>query len=436
MQRLARPFRAVPKAFAQHLTGRTSQAGTRPQSATTPSTWGICALPLLTVAVFVGCGGGTGTKPAAPGSTDSTAFTLKDSRSITLTAAQVQHGGLRWQKAETSDVASAIELPGQLVPNEDRTARLGAPSEGRIVTVHVRPGETVAAGQTLVTMQSQAASAATADVAKATASLASRRAAATYARTAKERADRLLAIKAGSRQEAERAGADDELARAELAQANAELVRARAAAQQLGASAASGAMILRSPIAGVVLSRDASPGAVVAAGAPLVTVADARTLWLEIAASDRAAGSLRAGAGVRFTVPAFAADTFEARVQSIGGALDTGTRTVPVRALVQNTTGRLRPAMFATTWIESGTRRQAVLLPEGAVQLLENRPVIFVAMPDGKGGARIERRDIEVGATADGRTQVFGGLRPDDLVVIAGAFAVKSEFARSKMAQG
>ena len=356
--------------------------------------------------------------------------------SVVFTAAQAKHGGVRWASVMASEVAATIELPGQLVPNEDRTVRLGASAQGRVLTVHVRPGERVVRGQTLVTLQSQAASAATADYDKATAELASRQAAATYARTARERADRLLAVKAGSRQEAERAAADDELARAGLAQAQSEIVRARDAMTQLGATSTSGVMVVRSPIAGVVLSRDATPGAVAEAGAPLVTVSEPSTLWLEVAASDRAAVGLRPGARVRFTVPAFPADTFDARVQSVGGQLDIDTRTVPVRAVVQNPSGRLRPAMFATTWIESGERRQAVLVPEGAVQLLDNRPVVFVARPDGTGGARFERRDVEVGATMGGQTQVLKGLMPGDTVVGEGAFAVKSEFARSKMAEG
>src|SRR5205823_2575096 len=205
-------------------------------------------------------------------------------------------------------------------------------------------------GQPLVTLQSPEASSARADHDKAVAQLTSTRAAATYARTARERADRLLAIKAASRQEAERAQADDEAAQAALRQAQAEVARTQGMLEQLGAASASGAMVIRSPLSGMVLSRDAVPGTVAEAGAPLVAVTDPRTLWLEIAAPDRVAASVSSGAHVRFSVPAFPGDTFEARVRSVGGALDEATRTVPVRALVENGTGRLRPAMFATTW--------------------------------------------------------------------------------------
>ena len=432
----------LPFVFSSAGVLRHVGAASRPTPASPPR-WPLTGVTAAVVVLAAACGRPDGEAEASPATAgaDSPAATAAPATAgsstgrVVFTPAQAQHGGVRWAAAAAADLAKTLELPGQLVPNEDRTARVGAPAQGRIMAVHVQLGDRVAQGQPLVTLQSPEASAARADLEKAVAGLASARAGATYARTARERAERLLAIKAASRQEAERTQADDEAARAVLQQAQAEVARARAAAAQLGGASVSGAMVLRSPVTGIVLSREAAPGTVADAGAPLVTVADTRVLWLEVAASDRVAGGIRPGARVRFRVPAFPADTFEARVQSVGGALDTATRTVPVRATVDNGAGRLRPAMFATTWIESGERRQAVLLPTEAVQLLDNRSVVFVARPDGKGGATFERRDIEAGPPAGGQTPVLGGIAPGDVVVVAGAFAVKSEFARAKMAQ-
>lgn len=386
-------------------------------------------LPLAVVTAACGSEkGAAGAEAGAPAAASST--------SITFTAAQVQHGGVRWAPAGGSANAAVLEVPGQLVPNEDRTTRLGAPARGRVLFVRVQPGQRVAAGQPLVTLQSQEASAARADYEKAVAELNSRRAAATYARTARERAERLLAAKAIARQELERAQADDELARNALAQAGAEVQRARSSMSQLGVGASStGTMVVASPLAGVVLSRDAVAGAVVEAGAPLVTVADLATLWLEVNVSDRAASALRTGSGLRFSVPAFPSDTFQARVMSVGGALDPSTRTLPVRASVANPGGRLRPAMFATVWVEGIGAPTTVSVPEGAVQMLDERPVVFLAFPDGKGGARFERRDVTVGGTTGGRVQLLGGVTMGEMVVTDGAFAVKAELSRAKMAK-
>src|SRR5258705_9151070 len=172
---------------------------------------------------------------------------------VTLSAAQVAHGGVQWEPVALSTVASVATVPGQVIPNEDRTARLGATVRGRVIAVQVRPGDRVSAGRILVTLQSPEAGMAQSDVDKTPAQ-------ASYARSARERAERLLALKAIPQQDYDRAIADDELASAELR-------RAKSVAEQIGASAsATGEIAIRSPLDGVVLARTAVSGAVVEAG--------------------------------------------------------------------------------------------------------------------------------------------------------------------------
>ncbi|MFN2397772.1 MAG: efflux RND transporter periplasmic adaptor subunit [Gemmatimonadaceae bacterium] len=351
---------------------------------------------------------------------------------ITLSRAQIQLGGISWERVGTRPIAAVLELPGELAPNEDRTARLGASSQGRVLAVHVRSGDRVSRGAPLVTLQSQEASMAQADLAKARAEVGSRRAAATYARAARERAERLEALKAIPRQDVERAVADHELAQASLSQAEAELRRSQQAAAQLGVGASSGSAVIRAPLAGIVMSRDAVPGAVVEPGAPLISLTDPSTLWLAIAVPERHAMLFRVGTKIRFVAVTMPADTQSASVQSVAGALEPTTRTLPVRALVSNAGGNLRPQTAATVWLEGGVRN-ALAVPEAAVQRLGEQTVVFVAIPDDKGGARFEKRQVEVGAVGDGMSEILTGLAIGEFVVATGAHAVKSEFARATM---
>jgi cobalt-zinc-cadmium efflux system membrane fusion protein len=353
-----------------------------------------------------------------------------------MTRDQIQRGGIQWQPVRATTMSEAIEIPGQLAPNEDRTARLGAPARARVITMHVRIGDRVSRGQPLVTLQSEQASAARAEYAKAVAEQNAHETAARYARTALERAERLLELKAVSRQDVERARVENDEAESARVQAQAEVERARDTLTHLGVSEQTGEMVVRAPIAGIVLNREAVPGSVVDAGASLVAVTDLTTLWLDIAATERVAPLLQRGAQVRFTVPELLPQTFDATIENVGAALDPATRTLPVHAVVRNPTSRLRPAMFATVTLTVGQPRTGVMIPDSALQLLDERPVVFVAQTNGTGGARFERRDVEVGARTGAEIQIVRGLSAGDVVVTEGAFAVKSEFARSKMPPG
>ncbi len=355
---------------------------------------------------------------------------------VTLTAEQIRHGGVAWELVTMGTAAAGVAVPGQLVPNEDRTARLGAPGGGRVVAVHVRPGDRVARGQRLVTLQSPEASAAQSDLAKARAEVSSRQAQAAYAKSARDRAERLLALKAIPRQDYERAIADDELARSGVAQAEAELTRARTAAEQLGATAsASGAIELSAPLTGVVLARTAIPGTVVEAGAPLAVVTDPATLWLTINAPEALAGAFRAGETVRFTVPAYTGETFTGRVDAVGAGLDPGTRTLHVRTVVDNGAGRLKPEMIATVTANGGPRISAAIVPDGAVQMLKGKPVVFLARPQPNGGVRFVSHEVEVASRGGGRAAITRGLSTGDVVVTKGAFAVKAQIEKGAMSK-
>ncbi len=354
--------------------------------------------------------------------------------SVTFTAEQIEHGGVKWAAVTLAAAGSAITVPGELQPNEDLTARLGAPAGGRVIDVHVRPGDRVEAGHLLVTLQSAEAGRAQSDLATATAAVTSQRAQSEYAMSARARAERLLVLKAIPRQDYERAIADEEQARAALTQAEAELRRARSTAEQLGATeSASGEIALRAPRAGVVLERMAVPGTVVEAGAPLVVVTDPTSLWLTIDAPEQFGSLFHVGDRLTFTVPAYPGEQFAARVDAVSPGYDAATRTLAVRAFVTSG-GKLKSEMLASVAVSGGAERVASV-PEDAVQLVEGLPTVFIAMPDGTGGSMFHRRVVEVGARSGGRIAVTRGLGAGEIVVTAGSFAVKAEFQRSTMSK-
>ena len=163
-----------------------------------------------------------------------------------------------------------------------------------------------------------------------------------------------------------------------------------------------------------------------------MVVTDPSRLWLMVSAPEQHTGLFRIGTAMRFTVPAFP-DTFSARITSLGAGLDPDTRTLPVRASLDSRGNRLKPGMLATALVAGASGGTAILVPEEAVQTIEGKPTVFVVHPDAKGGARLERREVEVGSRANGKVAVLKGLRASDQVVTKGAFLVKSAFLKGGM---
>lgn len=353
---------------------------------------------------------------------------------VTMTTEQVAHGGVKWSAVSARPVADVVELPGRLVSDEDRTARLSVSVRGRVTAVRANVGDAVSRGQVLVVLQSEEASSRRADLAKATAGLTERQTALRYATAARERAERLLALKSGSAQDVERGRADEAAAQAGATQAQAAVEHARTSLSVLEVDE-TGQIQLAAPIDGVIVARDVLVGSVVEAGATTFVVTDPASLWLEFGATDEVASRLTPGQRLHFVAPV-SPDPHEARVLRASGVVDPATRLVTVRAAVANPARRLRPEMFVTVRVDTAPPRTGVTVPNDAIQLLDGRSVVFVAHPDGKGGARFIRKDVETGSTVEGQTHIIKGLGAGEMVVTEGAFAVKSLFSRGKMPSG
>jgi membrane fusion protein, heavy metal efflux system len=118
-------------------------------------------------------------------------------------------------------------------------------------------------------------------------------------------------------------------------------------------------------------------------------------------------------------------------VVQLGPQLDPATRTLTVRVLIPNRDGRLRPEMFATAEIARGASRQALFVPEVAVQSLNGEPVVFVR----RGKSEFEATPVKAGVHVDRQVEITQGLKDGEEVVTRGAFVVKSQFLTRSLPQ-
>ena len=271
-----------------------------------------------------------------------------------------------------------VVLPAQLALDEDHTVRVASPVTGRVRTLDAAPGDRVAAGDALAHIVSGDVAQAQSDVQRAEAAL-------TTATTSLARARDLFAHHIVAQRDLQQAVNDS-------AQARAERDRAQARVGQLGAGPDVGAeYVLRAPIGGDVVDRVANPGMEVRPDlpAPLFTVSRLDTLWLTAGVYERDLNRVRRGQRVLFTTEALPERTIAARIAHVSSALDPGTRTATLRALV---------------------------------------PMVFVRTAPGRFALRPVQVTNDDGATA----VVVAGLRPGEVVVTRGSLLLSAEAAPAR----
>lgn len=88
--------------------------------------------------------------------------------------------------------------------------------------------------------------------------------------------------------------------------------------------------------------------------------------------------------------------------------------------------------MFASAHIEEPRTRQAMFVPEDALQDINGMKVVFAT----RDGITFQARTVTLGTRSMGKAEVIEGLSPDDRIVVMGAFMVKSEMLKGTMGEG
>jgi membrane fusion protein (multidrug efflux system) len=173
---------------------------------------------------------------------------------------------------------------------------------------------------------------------------------------------------------------------------------------------------LRAPHAGVINTRTVETGQYVKMGNVLATLVDTRRLRLRFKVSETESLRARVGDTVTFRVAPLGPRDFPAKIYHVGEVADPQTRQVEVLAWVPNP-GELKPGFFAEVTLAGESRKNALVVPEGAVQASEQGFVTYVV---DKGKARV--RPIEIGLrTGTGVVEILSGVKGGETVVVEGS---------------
>jgi cobalt-zinc-cadmium efflux system membrane fusion protein len=392
----------------------------------------LLLLPLALAGASASCAGGE--VDAAP-----TTATAAPPDTALLGAAALRISGIKVEPVRAIPWRDEWTGPGRLALDPGVTQPLGAPVEGRVVRVLVIPGDRVTAGQVLATLHSHEMLDALAARAAAGAALARAENDLGLATSVAARAERLHAAKAASVAEVERARAavvdGEAIRRAAAAESDraTEMVAHLVGRGPVPAGVESHEVLIRSPMDGVVVARVAQPGEVVVVGAPLLTVSKLSRLQLVLRLPDSAIATVISGAEVRFTVKAYPGREWAARVTRVAPTIDPVTRTLEVLASVSDSSGEMRPEMFATVHVAAPGAAPTLALPAGAVQTLDGDTVVIAATQVGE-GLRLRAVPVRIGRRTEMMAEVLSGATEGTGVVVEGAAIARAEIMRRREA--
>lgn len=358
---------------------------------------------------------GKGQEPAASDAATSVAESQSDR--LAQSSSQIQTAVI-----DVQSVQPELSLAGKVAYGEDRYSKISSPLQGRVVEVRAHLGDRVKVGDTLLIIDSPDITEAYSEFVKEASEL-------EYAARAHELAKELYQTKALALKDLKQAENDVIKARAEFRRAKERLLSLRVPNIELDKPLAQQRITsrfdMKSPLSGTVVERTVTPGQSVSAdaGQVLFTVADLDRLQVVADVYERDLALVKVSQVARVNVEAYPDADFAAVVASIGDVVDPNTRTIKVRAWVDNQDHRLKPEMFARLRLDIGDANPFLAIPKEAVVEVDGKHFVYVVeAPD-----KYVKREVRVSNVSSDMVRVLQGLSPGQRIVTKGAVLVKGQ---------
>jgi len=174
---------------------------------------------------------------------------------------------------------------------------------------------------------------------------------------------------------------------------------------------------------GTVLSKNVREGAKITPGTELCNIADLSKLWLLADVYEYELSKVHIGSKAEIRFNYLPGKIYNGTVSFIYPTLDPVSRTAKIRIVIDNSSGKLKPAMFANIKIKGKDLGNRPTIPENAVLRSGSRDIVILALGDGK----FKPVDVELGTYADGYYHVLKGLNEGNIIVTSAQFLIDSE---------
>lgn len=338
---------------------------------------------------------------------------------ITLTGQEKEAVEIRTTLASLQPLKSELTAMGKVIARQQSKAIVSYAFPARISQIHIQIGDWVKRGQRLVTLQSEEVGNAKSDFYKAQADF-------ELARVSYERQQRLFERGVGAKKDSLTAEADLKVAQASLEAAEKKLHVLGFSEQEVETISDSHQInpiiTLYSPISGKIIQNNAVLGGMIDQATEILVVMDPSVLWIDAEIYEKDIAKIRLGMTVELSVPAYPGETFSGKVTYIGDVLKEDTRTITVRAEVENSDYKLKPGMFASIRIALNHHSRVLVVPQDSVLEDKGDKIVFI-----KRGEQFFLQVVHTGARENGYIEILQGLAEGDEVAVTGSYQLKSK---------
>jgi cobalt-zinc-cadmium efflux system membrane fusion protein len=202
-------------------------------------------------------------------------------------------------------------------------------------------------------------------------------------------------------------------------------------------SAGVGRLSVNAPIAGTIIEKHAVVGELVEPGKDVMVLADLSNMWVwadiyEHDLSKLLQAEKDGPIAVKVYVRAFPGRPFRGKIDYIGATMTERTRTVKVRATIENPGFVLRQGMFCEINIGIGNGEEVLAVPRAALLSDEGNDFIFTHWKEDY----YARRSVKRGREFFDSVEILEGLKDGETIIAEGAFLLKSDVLREKMGAG
>lgn len=362
-------------------------------------------------------------------------------KKITLDVEQESNINLKTEKLQDRVIYLTITIPAQFKAMNKYLDRIYAPIDGKVVKVFVEPGSIVKLGQPLIQIKSD-------DIGQiqlefldkyidADSNIKQMTAQYNLSKQTYQRESTLFHEGISSR-------AEYEVARAQMLKDKANLDSLKitrstivkvygqrvalygGSADSISRAAATKKIYpfitLCSNKSGIVLDRKVNPGEIIEQNKELFNVADLSTIWLVGYAFEKDAPLLRIGQPVIGKLEENTEENVTGKLSYVSSVLDDQRKTLEVRADIPNKGFIIKPNMYAEMLVNTGAI-SALAVPNTALQKYGDYTFAYVQISPHV----YEQRKVSIGQHNEKYSEVKSGLKPGEIVVSNGGFALLGE---------